>query len=108
MTHEKAISIFKPFNQQNTEVRGNGVGLSICKKICEQLGGSIEVDSEVGKGSTFTYSMEALQVNEMIKNEHKTSSKKTNEETQPKPKPKKEKRILTDIKEESDQENGSS
>ena len=31
MTHEKVIGIFKPFNEQNTEVRGNGVGLSICK-----------------------------------------------------------------------------
>ena len=33
--------------------QGTGLGLSICKQIIEQMGGSVEVKSEVGKGTTF-------------------------------------------------------
>ena len=35
----------------------NGVGLKICKQICEQLEGGIEVDSMLGYGSIFTFTM---------------------------------------------------
>jgi putative PEP-CTERM system histidine kinase len=44
-------SLFKAF--QTTKKKGLGIGLFHCKKIVEAHGGKIEVESEVGKGSTF-------------------------------------------------------
>ncbi len=52
-------SIFKPFQQVDSGLtrvaEGTGLGLSICKKLVELLGGTIQVQSEWGKGSTFTF-----------------------------------------------------
>ncbi len=38
---------------RSRELGGSGLGLSICKSICETHGGQIDVQSEVGKGTTF-------------------------------------------------------
>ncbi|MEO7653018.1 MAG: ATP-binding protein, partial [Bryobacteraceae bacterium] len=50
--------IFDEFSQVNhplqRRVKGTGLGLPLCKKLADLLGGNIEVESEVGKGSTFT------------------------------------------------------
>ena len=50
-------TIFDEYRQMkgsDKEQKGTGLGLSITKKFAELLGGSIRVESEVGKGSTFT------------------------------------------------------
>ena len=51
-----AERIFGAFQRLHTrdEYRGSGIGLAICKRIVQQMGGHIEVHSEVGVGSKFT------------------------------------------------------
>lgn len=49
--------IFEPYIQSQSGLRsragGAGLGLNICKRLCEMLGGGISVESTVGEGSTF-------------------------------------------------------
>ena len=49
---ENMEKLFTPFF--TTRAQGMGIGLAICKKLIDSHGGSIETESEEGKGSTFT------------------------------------------------------
>ena len=44
-------------------VHGIGLGLNLSKKIIEQFGGKIEVDSEYGVGSTFKFTLKLIEIN---------------------------------------------
>ena len=61
MSKEYLTKIFEAFTrEQNTtksKIAGTGLGMSIVKKYVDLLGGTIEVESELGKGSTFTVTL---------------------------------------------------
>ena len=69
MTADEVARIFSEFTQANeaTEQRygGTGLGLAISKKIIEDLGGNIELQSEKGNGTTFAASLPADQSGEL-------------------------------------------
>ncbi len=53
---ERLFDRFYKIEEDNTKLyRGTGIGLYLCKKIAEMLGGSIHVQSEYGKGSEFYF-----------------------------------------------------
>lgn len=54
--HEKIFQLFQRLNS-DTENKGTGVGLSITKKAIEILGGKIQIDSSLNKGSLFYFTL---------------------------------------------------
>ena len=58
MTADQMKRLFKPFSQADASTArnygGTGLGLALCKRFCELMGGWIDAKSELGKGSVFT------------------------------------------------------
>lgn len=57
ISKENITKLFKDYSRleehQDMNAKGTGLGLSICKNIIEQMGGKVEVESQLGKGTNF-------------------------------------------------------
>jgi len=66
---EDHARVFKPFVRlASRDVPGTGLGLAVCKKIIEGLGGKIWVESELGAGSSFFFTMAAAEEARPVRN----------------------------------------
>jgi signal transduction histidine kinase len=69
---EDREKLFKPFEQldirKNRNVVGTGLGLAICYRLCRLMGGRLSLESEYGRGSTFSVELPFLAPHEEFRN----------------------------------------
>jgi len=70
MTPEQMGRLFNPFSQADESTSrkygGTGLGLALSRGLCQMMGGDITVESEAGKGSTFTAKLPAVVVEPQV------------------------------------------
>ncbi len=71
--HDQIFDMFKRLHSRQ-EAKGSGLGLSICQKISNRLGGEIQVKSTPGEGSTFTIVLPIEDLNDKKRTAIKTRS----------------------------------
>jgi two-component system sensor histidine kinase/response regulator len=61
LTPEEQARLFTPFTRlDQVRVKGHGLGLSIVQRIVEKLDGQVGVESQVGQGSVFTFTLPGM------------------------------------------------
>ena len=67
LTIDETQKIFTPFERlHNVRTEGHGLGLSIVQRIVEKLDGEVDVDSTLGSGSTFSFTLPGFSTKKMI------------------------------------------
>jgi PAS domain S-box-containing protein len=62
LTEEEQARLFTPFTRmEQANIEGHGLGLSIVKRVLEKLGGEVGVESRLGAGSTFWFTLPAAE-----------------------------------------------
>ncbi len=56
---DKMADLFQPFRQAHIDLdrQGSGLGLNICKRLCQLMGGDIAIESQPGMGTTVSFSL---------------------------------------------------
>jgi len=69
ISQEDQAKLFKPFSQVDNSISrkygGTGLGLIICAQLVKQMEGKISVESELGQGSTFTFTIKLEEAKEL-------------------------------------------